>query len=726
MPDVKAKIDLDLGDLKDRLDEFTSSLQDAVDIMDQWHDVTIEKSDYMKQAYAGMAEGVKDINKEQETSTEKTKKANKEIKKSYEEVIATMRKEGGIGGIIAQTLPAQSQILGIQNSIGNFKKSILSELPFGGLIGLMVLGGKREEEVRAMGATVGRVFQQAGQAGRREMGLIGRDVRRLGIMLGKGPTGLAGEAASAAAAFAQAGIDIETVVRGKFSEPIKGSRGSILEASMAIDALFKQASGTAARQMGELIRDFNQSAQESTRIIASVGLVARDSGTSVAAFTGSVMRSAQALRTQRVDIEEVAEAQLRFQKLLEREMPDVTRQFAAGYAERAIGQVTQGLAGMSVGLSAVIGERISRRVPGMTGGQQVTGLEAYYALREGFRGRGQRGEQEGMFVESVRELLSLAQENGRTVEEQRFFLERMGFGFEGAKAIVKVGQDTAKGTDLQDAIKNNQKDLNRAFISKAEETSAFQRSLLKIQNGIAKVGAGLLAVTIAGIQSLINIGTYIGGMLFGNKALKAASWEALGESAEMSSRGIKVIMGGLEEALGGLKLGTMTTLGLGGGAMVPFGERLTRHRTRQSEIARGEVYGEIGGKELFEDITKSELRTIAEQGREEVQRRKQIGVGGVLKRTTLAYEDISALQKLYERGERETGRGEQAVYEAIKSKQIYEEGRRVSPQEVLRRMRAEERRQEERAEVAVPGGGKMKVKVIVEALEGPKGLPEGG
>lgn len=725
MPDVKAKIDLDLGDLKDRLDEFTSSLQDAVDIMDQWHDVTIEKSDYMKQAYAGMAEGIKDINKEQTTAAEETSKKVKSIGQAYEEAVAKMRRERGVKGIIGEMLPQQAQFLGIQNSMAKLKGSILSELPFGGLIGLMVLGGKREEEVRAMGATVGRVFQQAGQAGRREMGLIGRDVRRLGVMLGKGPTGLAGEAASAAAAFAQAGIDIETVVKGKFSEPIKGSRGSILEASMAIDALFKQASGTAARQMGELIRDFNQSAQESTRIIASVGLAARDSGTSVAAFTGSVMRSAQALRTQRVDIEEVAEAQLKFQKLLEREMPDVTRQFAAGYAERAIGQVTQGLAGMSVGLSAVIGERISRRVPGMTGGQQVTGLEAYYALREGFRGRGQRGEQEGMFVESVRELLSLAQENGRTVEEQRFFLERMGFGFEGAKAIVKVGQDTERTGNLNEAIKNNQKDLNRAFIDRAAETSSFQRALLKIQNGIAKVGAGLLAVTIAGIDSIVNAIRYVGGMLSGDEAVKQASWKMLEQSSEMSTRGMTMITRGFKEAFGGLEQGVMAGLGIAGKRM-SWGEALGKERTRQSEIARGEVYGEIGGRELFEDITKSELRTIAEQGREEVQRRKQIGVGGVLKRTTLAYEDISALQKLYERGERETGRGEQAVYEAIKSKQIYEEGRRVSPQEVLRRMRAEERRQEERAEVAVPGGGKMKVKVIVEALEGPKGLPEGG
>lgn len=725
MPDVKAKIDLDLGDLKDRLDEFTSSLQDAVDIMDQWHDVTIEKSDYMKQAYAGMAEGIKDINKEQTTAAEETSKKVKSIGQAYEEAVAKMRRERGVKGIIGEMLPQQAQFLGIQNSMAKLKGSILSELPFGGLIGLMVLGGKREEEVRAMGATVGRVFQQAGQAGRREMGLIGRDVRRLGVMLGKGPTGLAGEAASAAAAFAQAGIDIETVVKGKFSEPIKGSRGSILEASMAIDALFKQASGTAARQMGELIRDFNQSAQESTRIIASVGLAARDSGTSVAAFTGSVMRSAQALRTQRVDIEEVAEAQLKFQKLLERDMPDVTRQFAAGYAERAIGQVTQGLAGMSVGLSAVIGERISRRVPGMTGGQQVTGLEAYYALREGFRGRGQRGEQEGMFVESVRELLSLAQENGRTVEEQRFFLERMGFGFEGAKAIVKVGQDTERTGNLNEAIKNNQKDLNRAFIDRAAETSSFQRALLKIQNGIAKVGAGLLAVTIAGIDSIVNAIRYVGGMLSGDEAVKQASWKMLEQSSEMSTRGMTMITRGFKEAFGGLEQGVMAGLGIAGKRM-SWGEALGKERTRQSEIARGEVYGEIGGRELFEDITKSELRTIAEQGREEVQRRKQIGVGGVLKRTTLAYEDISALQKLYERGERETGRGEQAVYEAIKSKQIYEEGRRVSPQEVLRRMRAEERRQEERAEVAVPGGGKMKVKVIVEALEGPKGLPEGG
>jgi len=734
MPDVKAKVDLDLGDLKDRLDEFTSSLEDAVDLMDQWHDTTIEKSDYMKQAYAGMVEGIKDINKEQATASEETAKKVKSIGQAYEEAVAKMRRERGVKGIIGEMLPQQAQFMGIQNSMAKLKGSILSELPFGGLIGLMVLGGKREEEVRAMGTTVGRVFQQAGQAGRAEMSLISRDVRRLGVMLGKGPTGLAGEAASAAAAFAQAGIDIESVVKGKFSEPIKGSRGSILEASMAIDSLFKQASGTAARQMGELVKDFNQNAQESTRIIASIGLAARDSGTSVAAFTGSIMRSAQALRTQRVDIEEVAEAQLRFQKLLERNMPGVTQQFAAGYAERAIGQVTQGLAGMSVGLSAVLGERMTAR--GVGGGGPKTGLEAYYALREGFGGRGQTTEEGGMFVESVRELLKLAQENGRTVEEQRFFLEKMGFGFEGSKAIVEVGKEAAKTNDIQGAIKNHQKEFNRAFVDRAAETSSFQRSLLKIQNGLAKIGAGLLGATIAGLQSIVYGIKYLSMGLFGDEAAKKASGEMIAQSAEMSTRAIKMMMGGAKEVMGGARMGILSTLMTGaGGKYESYDEKLKRIKQREDQIKRGEAYefssGEdtgVFGSDITETVTRSELEDIGRRGKARIGERKTSAIGVLLRNYNdsmiLRQEGLyTELMQLYKKEEGKTGRGEEAVYQRLQQDKVI--GGMVGDK-LRSQMLNVEQREEQMTEVNVPGKGKIKAKVVFQILgwEGQKGLPE--
>lgn len=726
MPDVKSKIDLDTGDLKTNLDDFTSRLEDIVDLWGTLKEESTDVLDYQKETFAGIADAAKDTYKEQKTGAEETKKEVLSLGQAYEKMVSDMKRQRGAKGVIAEMLPEKAQFMGVQNSMAKLKGSILSELPFGGLIGLMVLGGRREEEVRAMGAQVGRVFQQTGQAGRREMGLIGNDIRRLGVLLGKGPTGLAGEAASAAAAFAQAGIDIETVVNQKFSEPIKGSRGSIFEASMAIDALFKQASGTAARQMGEMIRDFNLNAKESARVVAAIGLSARDSGTSVAVFSSSVMRSAQALRTQRVDIEEVAEAQLAFQRSLERTMPGVTKQFTAGYAERAIGQVTQGLAGMSVGLSAVLGERITAR--GGAGAEGAkTGLEAYYALREGFQGRGQQGEEGGMFVESVRELLTLAQENGRTVEEQRFFLERMGFGFEGAKAIIDVGKETAKGTSLQSAISKHQGELNRAFIDRASETSSFQRALLKIQNGIAKVGAGLLAATIGGMQTIIFTMNYMAQGIFGDDAEKRASLRMIDQSVKMSTKGYQMIVGGIGEVFGGAKQGVMAGMGLmGGGETKDWSSILGEERQRAKDIESGEYVREVGGEELREDIKRSELRRVAGAGREEQLRRKEIGVEQVLGKTTLKYEDIPALLEIYRKEEIRSGAGERAVQEAIKGRSITElEGyEKVTPAEVARRISAVERRQVKEAEIDVPGGGRMKVEIVVKALEGPQGVVE--
>jgi hypothetical protein len=312
-----------------------------------------------------------------------------------------------------------------------------------------------------------------------------------------------GEFAAAGAAFAQVGVDIETVMKDRVSKSIVGANESLLKTSIRLDSVFKQAAGTSARQMGQLIKDFNMSAGESAEIIAKIGFAARESGTSVAALTDSVMRSASALRTQRVDIEEVAEAQLKFQKAMQREL-GAKPEYAAGYAERAMSQVTQGLAGMSVGLSAVVGERILSRRPELAAeGEPVTGLAARRALRLGFQGAELPAEQIDVFRESIGELITMAKEAAPDRAGQAFFLEKMGFGFEGSQALMSIADDMDKGNTLTEALNKNQANLENAFKDRAKEQSGYLRAIQDAQDGLAKIAAGLLTAVISGFQGLI-------------------------------------------------------------------------------------------------------------------------------------------------------------------------------------------------------------------------------
>jgi len=607
--------------LKASIEGVKGSLSELVDVVAGGKDQFEETSDSMSERMKGLDEAATNIARKRETESKSFLTQLGSIGSEYKKMVADMQKEGGIGGALAAGMP--SQLGGVQDGISKLKGSILSELPFGGLVGLMVLGGQREEEVRAMGAQIGRVFQQAGQVGKKEMAEIGASTRELGVMLGKGPTGLGGEIASSAAAFAQAGVDIKDVLENKFSVPIRGSRGSILETSTALDSLFKQAAGTAAREMSDLIRNFNMEATESAKVVAAIGLSARDSGTSVASFTTSILQSSQALRTQRIDVTELAGAQLKFQKLMEDQMPGINQQFAAGFAERAMGQVTQGLSGMSVGLSAVLGERITARRPELGGGQAATGLEAYYAMREGFSGQGQNDQGSGMFAESIKELAKMASEGGRNAQEQRFFLEKMGFGFEGAKAIQSLGSDMreaeAQGLDSSKVIEKHQGELNRAFVDRAKETSDFQRALLRIQDGIAKIGAGLLGAVVSGFQSM-----YYGIIALTHKisdplgrdtetqARFSAAMEMMGKASAASTRSVDLIGKGLKEAGMGVELGIQPIMARGAGGESEVYQRHLRAAGLETEIAgkkmsRDEALslqsgarGEIQGRALTE------------------------------------------------------------------------------------------------------------------------------
>jgi len=653
--EIRVDTKFDISDLKDSIDDLNSSIGDMVDMLGSRFVSTVEKgSDSLRDSFKGVSAAAKDMSKEIKSSSEEQEKELKSLSQKYDQWVADLKKKGGLTGAVGEAMP--QQITGIQTGVQQFKQSILSELPFGGLIGLMLLGGKREQEVFAAGAQATRMFEQAGSVARSQMQMVGNDIRRIGIMLGKGPTGLAGEFGAAAAAFAQGGVDIKEVLEQKFDAPIKGSRGTLLETSVALDSLFKQAAGTAARQMTTMVREFNLSAKESANIVAAIGLAARDSGTSVQSFTESVIRSATALRTQRVDITEVAQAQLKFQEILERGMPATRAEFRAGYAERAIGQVTQGLANMNVGLTAVLGERISR---GM--GAPVTGLQAYYLMREGLGGKGQLSEEEqGYFAKSLKELGALAAEGGRTKEEQRFFLEKMGFGFEGAKAIQsmheelgKVGGDQVKS---QAIVAKHQEELRDAFKDRAQEQTDLMKALIKIQNGIARIGLGLLEAMVSGFQ-IIYHAIQLAVMKFkgGSEQEQEVQSRMLAQAIKSAEKATSTTIGGFRETIEGVKFGGKSLFSAGG-AFTGMSEEEVRNQVRRERGLTREIGGAAFTEEEAKDVKERAGRLERERTNKELSDLlESAGMRGVTKsgmfeRPEAAYREL--MQAHSEGGER--------------------------------------------------------------------------
>jgi hypothetical protein len=628
MPDVIYKLVLETDKFKEQWAQVRASAKDFADVITKTQTEIDGVDKEFADALTGIETAYDSLKKEAENSSIGVVQSIKMMVTEYDKFRNIMVQQGGLTGAAGEMMP--KQISGIQTAASSFKSTMLAELPFGGLIGLMLLGGKRDEEIRAASTQAMRVFQESGTVVSGQLQSISKDAYNLGVRLGKGPTGMFGEFQASASAFARAGMDIGEVIDKKVALPFDHVKNNVLNASVEIDSLFKLGAGTSAAAMATLVKDFNVDAAESARVVASIGFAARDSGTSVTSFMNSVMSSAAALRTQRVDIEEVANAQARLSKAMKDQLPGVSPQYAAAYAERAIGQISTGLAGMSVGLTAVLGERISGRT-NLAGGQ-VTGLQAYYAMKEGFEGKGQ-GAGSGVFQESIQEIGKMAMEAGSSFEEQRFFIEKIlpGVSTEGSRAILEIAKETKEGTPLKVALDKHQKELSKAFVDRGAEQSNLMRSMMRIQQGIAEIGAGLLGQMITGFKLMYHIGGMILETLMHplttTDQFKIHEYYA-GQLSNQATKMTNRVIGGVNEVLSGIgqaaetfgiskgesesevrkKLGiqsyateTKTTTGV-------FGIKTSREFAKEGEIER--VFAEQSTERLAKELEGMKIKNV--------------------------------------------------------------------------------------------------------------------
>ena len=648
MPDVIYKLVLETDKFKEQWAQVRASAKDFADVITKTQDEIDGVDKEFADALAGIETAYDSLKKEAENSSIGVVQSIKMMYTEYDKFRNIMVQQGGLTGAAGELMPRQ--ISGIQTAASSFKSTMLAELPFGGLIGLMLLGGKRDEEIRAASTQAMRVFQESGTVVSGQLQSISKDAYNLGVRLGKGPTGMFGEFQASASAFARAGMDIGEVIDKKVALPFDHVKNNVLNASVEIDSLFKLGAGTSAAAMASLVKDFNVDAAESARVVASIGFAARDSGTSVTSFMNSVMSSAAALRTQRVDIEEVANAQARLSKAMKDQLPGVSPQYAAAYAERAIGQISTGLAGMSVGLTAVLGERISGRT-NLAGGQ-VTGLQAYYAMKEGFEGKGQ-GAGSGVFQESIQEIGKMAMEAGSSFEEQRFFIEKIlpGVSTEGSRAILEIAKETKEGTPLKVALDKHGKELSKAFVDRGQEQSNLMRSMMKIQQGIAEIGAGLLGQMILGFKMLY----HLGGMIVEKLMHPTSTTDQLqihqyyveqlaGQSTKMTNR----VIGGVNEVLGGIKQGAETF-----GISKMEDERSVRKKLGLSTVAYEEKTPEglIGGLMT--------PRRFVKAGEVEKEFAAQSSEKFAKELENMKVQDASKIIDAYREEEAKTGKGEE-------------------------------------------------------------------
>ena len=376
---------------------------------------------------------------------------------------------------------AQGAIKNQVAGIGTGLMGLMSGLPIaGGLFGLMLYGVTNRDRLNADAGEMSNVLLASGKRASSEaLGYFSSFQEQAQKYLGMSKADVQGVVKT----FVDAGISIDQIMTRQ-----EGNLGmvthDIATLSLAIDKHFELASGTSAKNIVTLITDFGMEVGKAGSLYEKLSFAGIQSGVGVQAFTQQVMQSASALKQYGVSVESVAGLFLKIQEHYE--SLGMPKQLAGNQASLAMGQITSGLANMSTGEQAYLGERMG----------MGSGLEARMRFREGMgRLTGGEGGSTDFLENLLREKYTATMEaTGGDKTQARYVLEQTGMGYEGAKLLSEIGDDLTKGLKLSSLTKEQRDGLRDAFMTEGQKQSELQKDQNRLMADMAKMGEGTLQV----------------------------------------------------------------------------------------------------------------------------------------------------------------------------------------------------------------------------------------
>lgn len=375
-------------------------------------------------------------------------------------------------------------------------RQLTADVPLGGLIGFLMWGGVKQQEWDAASTRVARLATGAGSVAKNVAGTI------QGLFKGlQGSWQISIEDLSGMTqAFGEMGVKGEELAT-KFNAP-KGMQQSVAGATLALDTLTGAPVGAWAKNVAQAMSVSGDSVKSMTQQMQDLALEFRGTGININALVGSFLQMQGSMRFQRQGISDIAAAYRIFRESLDSSdslfqgMPQAASQFALAGIQSLSGAVA-GLGG-NIGLAAELARRT---------GQGGDGVEAWIALQEGrLGGEAGRGRQFGLLVG---EMGKLAREVAPDSEaNQKFFMmKQYGVDIAGANALLKISKKLEGKTEAEQAkiLEENQKDLNRVFRDKGEETAKWQLRMENLQKGLVQISQGISGGIYLGLQLLADV-----------------------------------------------------------------------------------------------------------------------------------------------------------------------------------------------------------------------------
>lgn len=377
---------------------------------------------------------------------------------------------------------------GAASAVSRVMSGVTRKFPVSGIIGMMLFGRMREEENRVRVERLAQTFQNAGEVGMNQVRGLQGELRALEDIM----PGISQEFAATATAFSSMGVTARQAM-AETGNNIAGVRDTALSLSVALDDTFEVAGGTVGRFAAQVSMDANGSLTATLNTIRDIGLATKDTGISFTQMSGAIMQATGSLRLQMHSQEEllgVAEA-----------IRDAQSGFEAqGMGGRAAGQlaasgiagVAGAISGLSEGLKAVMGQRMS--------GGEVQGLDAVLQFE---RGMGQMS-QGNFFGGAMKQILAMSREIGGGEESAQYKVlkELFGMNAEQAQAMLAVQRAADEEGDISKASKKHLETLENAFVDKSLKTDTFERLMNRLITAVAKLGAGIADILLSSLESV--------------------------------------------------------------------------------------------------------------------------------------------------------------------------------------------------------------------------------
>lgn len=479
------------------------------------------------------------------------------------------------GGMLGSIAMGTSGSKGIFSALQSAAGSILSQLPMGGFIGVMLYGAQRAEGFRATSTSIIRTLDQIGGYTKSQAASVQRDVVKMFLSWGsQGEEVLATMQKLA-----------EFNLGGAQFHPVSGQKGAeVRQVLTAVDLASKMQAGTSAGVAGAAFEASGKPIEEITERILELRGAAKDAGVGMVGLMSTLTQGLSSLRLQRQGVGDLANAYFSLRKNLMAHT-GMTGDQASLAAMKGLNVAAQGISSMNEGLMGYVAQKIHDR----TGRGPSDPFEAMMSLRLG-ETTGAQGDYMKQVAQELQEIIK-GQFGGVGKAGQIGILGKMGgFSDEQSRAILELGGG-ATLDEVAAAFKDPQKVMADAFKKRSDEANTWEMKMANLLFGISQIGQGLLTIVVAAVRGY---GAAAIHLSHGEKKLAEEVWEKMLDAQEAG--GTRVVSG--LKKVGGVFQGSVEELG----KAASFETNLDRYNTLTKKTGRAlgqkiaqEVAVEIAG-----------------------------------------------------------------------------------------------------------------------------------